>query len=208
MTRNIPGTDSSTIEKIAGEICRAVRGVAVRCVYRLDSGLMCHSYAFVAGSDHVGRPRICVHTVAVNNKDVDSIPFFNMFSLPDEAFLPEGFDFSSDRDFEAHIIDSIKIEDSNDAEKILSSASENRLTMDTESLAIINTLLEKPQKDVVLVGLRNAFERIRYISNVLPRPVRLSMSFILPSMLAYRHIFPGRAVVSTCLLYTSPSPRD
>ena len=79
------------LEGFAKRIYKKVKREALYAVLSLDGGNFALSKTFVAGSDHVGRFRSCVHTVVPDDEPFQSTPFLNPFDLMGKLpFLGEG----------------------------------------------------------------------------------------------------------------------
>ncbi len=79
-----------TLEGFAKRIYKKVKREPLFAVLRLD-GAFALSKTFVAGSDHVGRLRGCVHTIVPEAAPLRAAPFFNPFDLLGRLpFLGEG----------------------------------------------------------------------------------------------------------------------
>ncbi len=78
------------LEAFAKRIYKKVQREPLYAILRLD-GRVAMSKTFVAGSDHVGRLRGCVHTVLPDAEPLRTSPFFNPFDLLGRApFVSEG----------------------------------------------------------------------------------------------------------------------
>jgi hypothetical protein len=80
------------LEVFCNRVYPRVREKALDFLFRPVPSHLCVSRAFSGGSDHVGRPKSCVHSILADVSTLSSIPFFNPFTIPDTLFLTEAPD--------------------------------------------------------------------------------------------------------------------
>lgn len=83
----LPRDLADDLESFARRIYRRVSGPPIRCTLRLADGTHCETKIFRNGSDHVGRPRSCVHTVIVSRDQIAAVPFLSPLELDGGYFL-------------------------------------------------------------------------------------------------------------------------
>jgi hypothetical protein len=93
--RASPGLPSDIVpllESTARRLQSACNAGPLQAFLSLGSGLVGALRGFRHGVDHVGRPRVCLHTVMLAEADLKGIRHFTPGMIPAEVFIPESLD--------------------------------------------------------------------------------------------------------------------
>jgi hypothetical protein len=87
----IPAETRTLLDETARKCQRPASG-GLSAFVSLGGGLAGAIRGFPHGVDHVGRPRVCVHTVIVAEEQLARIPLFTPGAFPPELFMNDGMD--------------------------------------------------------------------------------------------------------------------
>ena len=82
---------SEQTRRLLDELAKKCQRVCVDCevsgYFGIGGGQVCFLRGRPHGTDHVGRARVCIHTVLLAESDLAKIPTFTPFSFPPEVFV-------------------------------------------------------------------------------------------------------------------------
>ncbi|RME04164.1 MAG: hypothetical protein D6805_04055 [Planctomycetota bacterium] len=125
---------------------------------------------FQHGSDHVGRPRNCVHTVLFHEQDVEEIPFFTLYDLDkEELFIHEKIRLENVGNHlkSCYFLSPVYVED---RILLLEEFSPSR-----EDLEVYYNALISQHHNFILISSQKSPFLLRLLSGLLPYPSRLRL---------------------------------
>ena len=161
---------SQTIESFASAAQRAYsHGVAYSC-FGLGDGLLVPSCTFVHGADHVGRRRLCTHSVVLTEAVLHS-EGFNPAAPPVEVFMTEEVPAEHPAPFLKHEWPLLSVEELADERHAALDA------LDDHNAELLAALLS-PARTAVLAGpASEAHARLAAVAWLLPPEVRSSLMY-------------------------------
>lgn len=91
-TPGLPPECVQNAEAFARRCYRLVGRRPLRAHFRPAPGWGASVRALQFGTDHVGRPRTCVHTIFLRDEETVRHPWYSPFQVPDSLFLTDGID--------------------------------------------------------------------------------------------------------------------
>lgn len=89
---DLDGETRMLLDTLAGKCRTAGAGGPVSGYFDLTGRSCCAVRGFEHGVDHVGRPRLCIHSLIFRDEDLARIPFFSPAALPPSLFANDGMD--------------------------------------------------------------------------------------------------------------------
>ncbi len=88
----VPEQTRRLLDELAKKCQRVCVGGEVSGFFGIGGGQVCFVRGKPHGVDHVGRARVCIHTVLLAESDLDKVPTFSPFALPQGVFIDPAAD--------------------------------------------------------------------------------------------------------------------
>ncbi len=88
----VPEQTRQLLDELARKCQRVCVGGEVSGFFGIGGGQVCFVRGRPNGVDHVGRARVCIHTVLLAETDLEKVPTFSPFALPAEIFVDAAAD--------------------------------------------------------------------------------------------------------------------